>query len=83
MSGFYLGKKSLSNLIGVYPELGFVVTEAILITKQDFTVFDGIRTEEEQQALVDSGASWTMIVTICTGWQLILSLGSMVVPDGK
>lgn len=60
MSGFYLGKKSLSNLIGVYPNLGFLVMEAIKITPVDFTIFDGIRTVEEQQEMVDNLASWTL-----------------------
>ncbi|MBW1672135.1 MAG: M15 family metallopeptidase [Deltaproteobacteria bacterium] len=60
MSNFYLGRKSLSNLIGVYPELGFIATEAIKITSQDFTIFDGVRTDEEQREMVNSGASITM-----------------------
>ena len=60
MNQFYLGKKSLSNLIGVYAPVAFCCTEAIKITKQDFTIFDGIRTIAEQRKMVESGASDTM-----------------------
>ena len=57
---FYLGQRSMSNLVGIYPSLAYAVTEAIKITHQDFTVFSGIRTVAEQQGLVASGASDTL-----------------------
>lgn len=57
MSNFKLGKKSLGELKGVHPELVKVVKHAITITEQDFTVFDGIRTAAEQNALFKRGAS--------------------------
>lgn len=60
MSEFYLGKKSLSNLIGVHPQVGFLFVEGIKISPVDFTVFDGIRNEEQQQRMVDNGASDTL-----------------------
>lgn len=56
---FRLGKKSLRELIGVHPELAFAVTEAIKVTRQDFTVFDGVRTKKEQEKLVARGVSKT------------------------
>jgi peptidoglycan L-alanyl-D-glutamate endopeptidase CwlK len=60
VKGYVIGEGSWNQLIGVHPELGFMVTEAIKITPVDFTVFDGIRTEVEQSKLVASGASKTM-----------------------
>ena len=40
--------------------LAVVVEKAILLTKVDFGVICGLRTLEEQQALVDKGASQTL-----------------------
>ena len=57
---YRLGRRSQKNLIGVNPKLAFLVTEAILITKQDFMVLDGVRTISEQRKLVARGASKTM-----------------------
>ena len=50
----------MTNLIGVHPALAFVVTEAIKITEQDFTVFEGVRSLERQKALLASGDSQTL-----------------------
>ena len=44
----------------MHPDLVKVVKRAIQITKQDFTIFDGLRTEEEQEANVEKGVSQTM-----------------------
>lgn len=66
---YKLGKRSLSNLVGVHPILGFAVTEAIKITKQDFGIVNrgGVRTDEEQQAMYNQGrltegnkVTWTL-----------------------
>lgn len=57
---FRLGKKSLDTLKGVHPDLVAIVKRAIGITTQDFTVFDGVRTIEEQRKNVANGVSWTM-----------------------
>lgn len=57
---FTLGSRSRSNLIGVHPKLIAVVERAIVITSQDFTVHDGLRTLEKQRAHVASGTSWTL-----------------------
>ena len=56
---YRLGKRSMSELVGVHPILGFAVTEAIKISNQDFMVFDGVRTEAEQRKLVGRGVSKT------------------------
>ena len=54
-----LSKSSLRELTGVHPSLVAVVHRAIEITEQDFAVHDGLRTDQEQAALVASGASKT------------------------
>jgi len=58
--GYKLGKRSLSKLEGVDESLVMVVKYAIGVTKQDFSVICGLRTLEEQRALVAKGASQTM-----------------------
>jgi len=58
--GYKLGKGSLSKLEGVDERLVTVVKYAIGVTKQDFSVICGLRTIEEQRALVEKKASQTM-----------------------
>lgn len=58
--GFSLGRKSLAELKGVHPDMVSLVKRAIEITKQDFTVYDGPRTIEEQREYVRRGTSKTM-----------------------
>lgn len=60
MSGYRLGSRSRQELRGVHPGLVRVVERAICLTTQDFSVHDGIRTEEDQRDLVRRGASKTM-----------------------
>ena len=57
---YKLSTKSQERLIGVEPELKEIVYEAIKVTKIDFGVIEGLRTEEQQKQLVESGASQTM-----------------------
>lgn len=57
---FQLSKRSLERLEGVDERLVKVVCRAIEITTVDFGVIQGLRTEEEQKALVAKGASKTM-----------------------
>ena len=57
---YVLGAKSRAELKGVHPDLVRVVERAIQITTQDFSVHDGLRTAEEQKALVAAGASQTI-----------------------
>lgn len=56
---FSLGAKSLKELTGVHPELVAVVKLAIALTRQDFTVFDGLRTKAEALENVRKGVSRT------------------------
>ncbi len=60
---FTLGRHSRRELngVGVHPDLVRVVERAIGHTVQDFTVFDGLRTEEEQRGYVRAGVSRTMV----------------------
>ena len=57
---FQLSNRSKGRLEGVNPQLVQVVNEAIKRTKVDFGVTCGMRTVEEQEKLVASGASQTM-----------------------
>ena len=67
MSEFTLGKQSLKELKGVHADLVKVVTRAIQLTVQDFSVHDGIRTLEEQKQLLKRGASKTLDSRHITG----------------
>lgn len=44
---YKLSKTSVNRLVGVHPDLVRVVMQAIRITKQDFTVLEGVRTKEQ------------------------------------
>jgi len=50
----------MGELVGVHPLLSFAVVKAIEITKQDFMVFDGVRSEKEQRKNIIRGVSKTM-----------------------
>ena len=58
--GFTLSQRSLDRLNGVNDDMVRVVKKAIDLTKIDFGVICGMRTIEEQKALVAKGASQTM-----------------------
>ena len=64
---YVLGKRSLSNLKGIHPDLVSVVKRAIDITDQDFTVIEGLRDIDRQRELFKSGASTTMNSRHLTG----------------
>lgn len=57
---FRLSRRSQRELDGVDAKLQVCVGGAILLTRTDFMVFDGIRTRQEQQDHVKNGTSWTM-----------------------
>jgi peptidoglycan LD-endopeptidase CwlK len=57
---FRLSDRSLSKLQGVDEQLVATVKLAIAVSKIDFGVICGIRTMDEQRALVEKGASQTM-----------------------
>ena len=58
--GYKLGKGSQKKLEGIDERMAAVVRYAIGVSKQDFSVICGLRTIEEQKALVAKGASQTM-----------------------
>ena len=57
---YKLSTRSRARLIGLDSKLKEVVSLAITYTKIDFGVIEGLRTENRQRALVESGASQTM-----------------------
>ena len=57
---YKLSTRSQERLMGIEPELKDFVYEAIKVTKIDFGVIEGLRTEEKQKQLGESGASQTM-----------------------
>ncbi len=57
---YNLSSRSKSRLEGVEEDLVKVVERAIELTEVDFGVIQGLRTKEEQEALVAKGASKTM-----------------------
>lgn len=64
---FKLSNISKERLEGIKPELRAVVERAIEITEVDFGVTQGLRTMEQQEALVARGASKTMKSKHLTG----------------
>lgn len=64
---YTLGTRSRSNLEGVHPDLVKVVRRAIQITRQDFTVIEGLRSIDRQEKLVAQGFSTTMNSRHLTG----------------
>ena len=52
---YQLGKRSKDRLLGVDPRMVAVVEKAITISEQDFSVICGLRTVQEQEALVAQG----------------------------
>lgn len=64
---FSLSQRSLDNLHGVHPDLVSVVKEAIENSELDFAVIDGLRTLEEEKAMVAKGASTTLRSRHLTG----------------
>ena len=64
---FKLSANSMSKMTGIKDELHTIVCEAIRLTKVDFGVICGKRTEAEQQELVAKGASQTIKSKHLTG----------------
>ena len=72
--------RSLNNLRGIHPDLRRVIDRALQDSPLDFTVIEGLRTEERQRQLVASGASKTMNSRHLTGHAVdLLPIGF----DGK
>ena len=64
---YKLSQRSLDRLVGVHPNLVKIVKRAIEITRQDFSVLEGVRTPQRQQELYAQGrtapgpiVTWTL-----------------------
>jgi peptidoglycan L-alanyl-D-glutamate endopeptidase CwlK len=57
---YSLSNQSNSKLVGVHPDLVAIIELGITLTSQDFSVLEGTRTFERQEALVARGSSTTM-----------------------
>lgn len=57
---YALSSRSLQRLEGVHPDLVAIVKRAITISKVDFMVIEGMRSEAQQQENIRKGVSWTM-----------------------
>lgn len=55
---YKLGSKSHSKLYLVHPLLVAICEEAIKTTEQDFGIFEGIRTVEQEIENINNGTSW-------------------------
>jgi peptidoglycan L-alanyl-D-glutamate endopeptidase CwlK len=60
--------RSLNNLRGIHPDLRRVFDRALQETPNDFAITSGLRTLDEQRAMVESGASQTMNSAHLTGY---------------
>lgn len=57
-TGFMLSERSRTAMKGINPLLQRVVETAIELTDVDFSVTEGLRSEQRQQELIDAGKSW-------------------------
>lgn len=78
---YKLGKRSLSNLEGVHPDLVKVVKRAIEVTECDFTVTEGLRTKQRQAQLLKEKKTTTMNSRHLTGHAV--DLAAWVIPEGS
>jgi peptidoglycan LD-endopeptidase CwlK len=64
---FVLSTRSLQKLDGVHPKLVSIVKAAIVISKVDFSVIEGVRSFEKQREYFNAGKSRTMKSKHLTG----------------
>ena len=80
---YKLGKKSLSKLEGVHPDLVKVVKRAIELTKCDFTITEGLRTKARQAQLLKEKKSTTSNSRHLTGHAVDLAAWVVSEDTGK
>ena len=80
---FKLGKRSLSNLEGVHPDLVKVVNRAIELTEVDFTVIEGLRTKVRQAQLLKEKKTTTSNSRHLTGHAVDLAAWVVSEDTGK
>lgn len=82
---FIFGKKSLSRLEGVHPDLIKIFKKAIGYSAIDFGISEGVRNKARQAQLVKAGASTTMyskhIIQESTGFSHAVDMYTIV--DGR
>lgn len=78
---YKLGKKSLSTLEGVHPDLVKVVKRAIELTECDFTITEGLRSKQRQAQLLKEKKTTTMNSRHLTGHAV--DLAAWVIPEGS
>ena len=57
---YKFGEKSKEQLITARVDLRRVVRRALTITDVDFSVIEGVRSQEQQRINIEKGVSWTM-----------------------
>lgn len=67
MNGFSFGPKSEARLHGVHPDLVRIVRKALELSKVDFSVVEGLRSQTRQEELFKAGKSRTMRSRHLTG----------------
>ena len=78
---YKLGKKSLSTLEGVHPDLVKVVKRAIELTECDFIITEGLRSKQRQAQLLKEKKTTTMNSRHLTGHAV--DLAAWVIPEGS
>lgn len=64
---YRFSQRSLDNLKGVHPDLVKIAHKALEITERDYTITEGLRSEDRQRQLVREGKSKTMKSRHLTG----------------
>ena len=64
---YVFSQRSLDNLEGVHPDLVSIAHKALELTPQDFTILEGLRSEERQRQLYNEGKSQTLNSRHLTG----------------
>lgn len=67
MQNHHFGSRSIMKLQGVHPELPLIASRALLYSRVDFGITDGLRDRATQKKLVRSGKSRTMKSKHLTG----------------
>lgn len=75
---FYFSDRSEKNLEGVHPDLVRVMRHALLIAPWDFCITEGLRSEERQRELFETGATKTLNSRHLTGDAVDIA----AMPDG-
>lgn len=79
VSGFKFSKRSLKNLKGVNPDLVKVAKRALELSRVDFAITEGVRSEKRQTELLVAGKTTTMNSRHLTGH----AVDVMAYVDGK